>query len=107
VSAIDKQYARVKKYIKRWKPILGLEKWEINIEMAPGPLPGMDSNISLNVGAECYPSYEYEAATIRFSVSEIAEYTEADLESLKLDKQLVLEEHLTTLLTRAFVKCQS
>jgi hypothetical protein len=88
--------------------------------MAPGPLPGMDSNISLNVGAECYPSYEYEAATIRFSVSEIAEYTEADLESLvihelihcllnelKLDKQLVLEEHLTTLLTRAFVKCQS
>lgn len=111
---VREQERRVRPLLKKWIKIMGLQNWDLSIELDPGIIDPGDK--ALAFGAECEPNYEYESATIRFSVPEIATYTDEGLETLIIHelqhclldeakiKNTDSEEHVATLLTKAFMR---
>lgn len=106
---------RVKLLFKKWTALLGLDQWNIVIELAPAA--SFDAVGHLNAAATCSALWEYETATIRFNEDDVAQSDDEELEDtivhelqhcmlneLRREHKMGNEERTATMLTRAFMK---
>lgn len=112
------QQRRITRIATPWLKDLGLNDWEITIEIAPdkvmnnnGWAPGFETY------AECSAHWEYQRAIIRFSEEQLEKSSDGELgetivhellhcvlNELRREHKMVSEERTATVLTRALLK---
>ena len=104
---------RINALVAHWKPRLGLQTWEIRVEVSPVIL--WEDGRHVAADAMCTPYWKYLQATLRFSEEKMLMLDEVEFEETVVHEMVHIvlselettsepkEERVTTLLARALL----
>lgn len=112
---MTKSERRLRVLFKVWTQRLGLERWNIDVELAPQHEVGQIANGGADAAADCLAHWEYERATIRFTEPlpesdqqleshVVHELMHVMLNEIRRQHKMENEERTAMMLTRAFLK---
>lgn len=109
---------KIAKFVKKWRPLLGLNSWDISLQFFAGVYIQADGVPSTGSDASCHASWPYMSATIAFDTDSLSNYTDRDLEVVVVhelahvlvnemrepDPDVAHEERVTTMVAWALVR---
>lgn len=113
-TKVTKGEQRLRTLFRRWVPLLGLDAWDLTVELAPSDKMSTEVGQQFDTAAECVAVWEYQRATIRFAeplpddvvlenhvVHELMHVVLNELRDVPKHKN---EERTAVMLTRAFLR---
>lgn len=123
--AHDEQRARVESFYEKWRPILGLDSWDVTRRYHDGAFVEADGDASGGAAASTSARWQYQHASIDFNLRETAELDDEHLEYVVLHECMHIltnemrslchkghriaikhEERVCTMLAWAFMRAQ-
>lgn len=127
-AALEEQKERIRAVMARWRAVLTLDEWEIDLNYRDGEYVKGDGNASARAIASTDVQWEYRRAQIYWRCDLLADESDDELESIfvheamhvllngqramhqgggatvSVEYERLFEEHTATTLARAFIR---
>lgn len=118
----DAERARILTMWERWEPLLGLDAWDMDIQVYDGPYVSPAGSVSGEAVGTCVARWQYQHATLQFNARLSRDLDDAALDTIVVHEAVHVllhelrpaavavedwmehEEHATTMLARAMMR---